>query len=805
MSALSGDSNQNDCESSWIQPSSKGLIQLAAEKSEVFWGRISKVLGNPFYTWLAALVVIVGLTVYLMRGWLFGGGVPTSARREVITELTIVWMAKQDLLRGQLLTEWNHYWFSGFPWLRYLSYPTYYAVAAVSAWGGIPLETAMVGFFFLALACSALAMFGYLNRLLGDWRPALIGALIYEAFPYHNHVGVETWIHAAFWAFLPLALWLVELSRADGKRHLHYQLLGGAVLGLFPVVSSEYALLTVPFVVLYVAFREWDDIRNGRRTWRQAIAGFLAMGLTALGTSCFFVLPAVLEVSYVGIHAKHGSGTTFTNQLLSDYSVTPRLVAYAIARRWHLPADGQGLPGILGSFWSVAWYPGIIVSLLCVLGLLSVRRHFAARLSLIGLLLALLMITGPTSGLNFFAHLPVLGRLSPFRGMLLVVFFASTLSAFGMAWLLRYTDRRRLGGKMSFSALLLAGAMLLVVADFGPSAGAYQTTPTYFSPEEQEAYAWLKDNARDTGQARLWEVSVWPRDDYLRTYSLSQVSMPRFSGYYDNGAPLYTWQQGAWTDLATRLHLHQVRYVLIRDSDPDMDALREQLRSFGYQVVFRATGVQIWENPKTDDYARFHETVALDVTRDFHNPFKALPEFVWRDIAMVTPASYYLDDPNTGPLNDYAYLLVDSPAAREPGNLDGLLQEVQERVLTSDRVWQLPPAIPGESSISLDQWQDGQIRLLVRAERQGVLVLSESWYPHWRVWVDDKPQQVLRADWALLGVWVEPGEHQVKFSFQRPWYVLLGFIVSGLTWLVLAQWWISGAIANFKQLSRLTM
>lgn len=90
------------------------------------------------HAWLVATAIILVLTAYLMRGWLFGGGMPTSARREGLAELTMVWMAKEDLAHGQLFTEWNRYWFGGFPWLRYLSYPLYYGVAAVSAWGGVP-------------------------------------------------------------------------------------------------------------------------------------------------------------------------------------------------------------------------------------------------------------------------------------------------------------------------------------------------------------------------------------------------------------------------------------------------------------------------------------------------------------------------------------------------------------------------------------------------------------------------------------------------------------------------------------------
>jgi len=381
------------------------------------------------------------------------------------------------------------------------------------------------------------------------------------------------------------------------------------------------------------------------------------------------------------------------------------------------------------------------------------------------------------------------------------------LAACGWAWLQRKCNGLRLGQRIPLSSILLAVALFAVVVDFAPSAGAYQSTRAYFSPEEQQAYAWLKEHAPEAQQARLWEVSVMPRDQYLRTYSLSQAPLMRFSGYYDNGAPLHAWQQGAWTDLRTRLRLQNVQYVMVRDADPDMDELREQLRSFGYRVVFGVEGVEIWENREIGDYARFHGLVALDASRDLHTPFRALPEFVWRDIAMVTLPSYYLDERAAEKIEDYDYILVDDPAAGESPGLQDLSPEAHSRMLTPDQVeWLAREAAPaagvGQGSIVLDHWRNGRLRLLVRAAEKGVLVISESWYPHWRVWVDGQPQPLLRADWASLGVWLEPGEHQVEFRFQRPWYAYLGSIISALTWMAVAAWLAHSAVDRFKRSSR---
>ena len=733
--------------------------------------------------WLVAAAVILALTTFLMRDWLIASWtpnqLPTSSRKEVLTELAIVWLFRQELLQGHILSEWNPYWFAGFPWLRYLSYPLYYALAAVSAWGGVSLESAQVAFFFLVLAASGLVMFGYLHQVLEDWRAALIGGVIYQAFPYHNHVGVETWIHAAFWAILPLILWLIELSRTRGQRRIAYLLLAGVALGCFPVISSEYAILAGPFVVLYLLLRQMTDARHGRQTWMSAIGSLILVGLVAIGISAFFVIPALAEIRYVGIHAKHGAGTTFTDQLLREYSVTPALVWYAIARRFHFTPGTEGLPGIVRSFWSIAWYPGVIPPALAALGLTGLRRRFLVKAALAGALLATLSATGPTCVLNLFTHLPVLGRLPPFRGTLLVVACLAVLAGFGMQWALRRAPRR-----WSSWTLLLA-ALLLIVIDFRPSAAAYGRTDSYFTTSERQAYAWL---AQRQSNGRLADVATLPRDQYLRSYSLSEAPIPRSAGYYDNAAPLYAWQQGAWTDLRTLLRLRDVRYVMLRHGEPGVDQFMDKLRSSGYSVAYESGNVQVWENPDTPGYAQLYGSAALDVTQDFHHSFKALPEFVWREIAMVATDSFYLDDHPLSDLQQYDYLLVDQPATRDPAAREPLLRSLGSRFVTADDLTPIDVAPTVEVSIWPHRLGYENISVEVQTPTRGVLTIAESWYPHWQVWVDGQPGQVLRVNWAFLGVWLEPGMHRVSFRFRRPWYVYAGYAITLLSLLGLITW-----------------
>lgn len=75
-------------------------------------------------------------------------------------------------------------------------------------------------------------------------------------------------------------------------------------------------------------------------------------------------------------------------------------------------------------------------------------------------------------------------------------------------------------------------------------------------------------------------------------------------------------------------------------------------------------------------------------------------------------------------------------------------------------------------------------RILLEAELNGngLLIMSENWYPGWKAFVDGKPAPVLRAYTTLRAVPVPAGTHQVEMRFD-PWTVRVGLWISLLTWI----------------------
>jgi hypothetical protein len=70
-----------------------------------------------------------------------------------------------------------------------------------------------------------------------------------------------------------------------------------------------------------------------------------------------------------------------------------------------------------------------------------------------------------------------------------------------------------------------------------------------------------------------------------------------------------------------------------------------------------------------------------------------------------------------------------------------------------------------------------------QAGAPAVLLLNDKFDPHWQVFVDGKPAELLRCNFIMRGVYLAPGAHRVEFKFtlpSDPLYVSLAAIVFGI-------------------------
>jgi hypothetical protein len=93
----------------------------------------------------------------------------------------------------------------------------------------------------------------------------------------------------------------------------------------------------------------------------------------------------------------------------------------------------------------------------------------------------------------------------------------------------------------------------------------------------------------------------------------------------------------------------------------------------------------------------------------------------------------------------------------------------------------------GSSAGTAQLLEDERERVVVETESQrpALLVLTDTWFPGWKVTVDGEEVPIHRVNYVVRGVRVPAGTHRVEFAYE-PASVRAGFAVSGLAMLTIA-------------------
>lgn len=153
----------------------------------------------------------------------------------------------------------------------------------------------------------------------------------------------------------------------------------------------------------------------------------------------------------------------------------------------------------------------------------------------------------------------------------------------------------------------------------------------------------------------------------------------------------------------------------------------------------------------------------------------------WKNLPDLETRFNFIVNPNARP---HAFVVgrasldngFDLQKALDDG-FDPLTVVYLDRELSSDE--QAGSALPGYS-ITRYENKGNEIAVDLQSDEKGILVVSEVYYPGWRVYVNDGEKEVLRADTLLRAVPVGKGSNHVRFVFQ-PRSFVIGSVLSIVT------------------------
>ena len=133
------------------------------------------------------------------------------------------------------------------------------------------------------------------------------------------------------------------------------------------------------------------------------------------------------------------------------------------------------------------------------------------------------------------------------------------------------------------------------------------------------------------------------------------------------------------------------------------------------------------------------------------------------------------------------------PQAQVISDEEGLLTELSGQTFDPRRVVLLRPA-PSQEPISYPPvprpspfiplspaYSPNAVQIAVSLDWDGFLVLSDTYYPGWRAYVDGEEKEILRANYAFRALPLESGQHTVLFKYE-PLSFKVGLAISLITW-----------------------
>jgi len=132
---------------------------------------------------------------------------------------------------------------------------------------------------------------------------------------------------------------------------------------------------------------------------------------------------------------------------------------------------------------------------------------------------------------------------------------------------------------------------------------------------------------------------------------------------------------------------------------------------------------------------------------------EALPYFYVRDVAIVQPnQEYVINFILSGAVNLDQFIILEETPPK------GISTDFENDSLSVNYTVDIVKA----------ELSAGDVEVNVTLDKHGMFIFSENYHSKWRCFVDGAEQRIYHANYLLQAVYLEPGEHNVKFQFYDP-------------------------------------
>jgi hypothetical protein len=653
--------------------------------------------------------------------------------------------AISTIVRGGELPLWNPWSDAGQPLMADPQMAIWYPPNWVLPWLvrdiGAGSLVALEAHTVLQLGLLAITTYLLGRAVIGSRLGALVAALVFAFSGLLTSYPVQQVpiVRCAVW----FPLLLLCLIRALDRFSLRWALAGGLALALAILAGHPQLLLFQLYgLALYSVYRLWELRRTPRAAVHAALLGAV-MGALGIGLAAIQLVPSL---EFLQLSDRAASSYQFTAAGFSPFEIVLDSLA----------------PRITGG---VPLYVGVLPLLLAVVAVGFVRQRLVVYFALLGAVGLLVSLGG-----NSFAH-GVLYLFAPGfalfqhqeRAIYLYVCAVALLAGYGAAWLERPL------GPSARRQLLALGRMVLA----GVAAALVVAAVLYAG--------WLL--VEGTPRAARWRVAIdWWNWFVLMLAAALAVLALRLRWRHGQGllrvaAPLLIvldlFTVGWGVNLAPRppdqvfVPSEIVRW-LQREPEPYRLDDRGVLNGNSGLVyllpsVNGAYGMFVARFSMLKTVLPPHELWRLLNVR-----FVVTREPPWPGVEVGIEEPYLEHVNRVVVLHDVLPRALVVPRGRVVSDAEalGLLREGRVDLRREVLLAEEPPAIPPEGSGQAHVVRYGANQLEVAVEATGgYLLLSEIYFPGWRAEVDGAPRPLLRANYGLRAVPLQPGDRVVRLVY----------------------------------------
>ncbi|MDP2208992.1 MAG: YfhO family protein [Bacteroidota bacterium] len=730
--------------------------------------------------WHAIVVIVVSVVIFF---------------RDILLQKAFMWedflyqyfpwryFAATSLANGELPL-WNPYTFNGMPFQADIPTATFYIPNLLLTLfvKSNKLHFYWVEFFIIIhFILAGVSMYYLLKSFKLEKAISLFGSIVFMLSGFMvTHTIHPQIIHHIAW--LPL-IFLLFKKNLD-KKSLLNTILGGLTLGHsilagFPQLSLYiFLLLFFYFLFEFVILSKVSGIKESVKIILPS-AGviFIAIAITAIQ-----IIPTIeltplsnrAEITY----EKSQEGTFHPQQIIT--LLIPKFFGEQSAQVSNYWGQGQ-----YWQYWETNFYIGIAGLLFAVFAFSIIHKNKLVLFFSIVFLFSILYALGDYFILhNFFFHnIPGFHLFrNPGRMSLLFTFSAAILSGFGLNEIIKSSNLpdnqagKKLLTKISLITIVVGGAVWGVV-----QLGLFQEHPNAQYLQEIRNIAHTQSNIMLAFAAVIAIVIfIFSRFKISTFIFIALILLIQFIDMYNFG---FNFNNGKVSP--TEYYKRTERLTSFLKTEGEKEYFRINSRQGGNMLLDRNQGM-------VDKLFLMEGYTPLGLQRaftigsswekicDLHNVKYRIQIDEERQSMGLTQSTTYL--PRAWFVYNYKVISEDEKIKEFMSRPDFDPSQV---VVLEEEI-KLPPA----QNRSWDSWKAkiisyklNSISLDVSTPDDGVLVLSEIFYPGWKAYVDGVEQNILRANWNLRAIKVKKGQYKIEIRFEpNPLYngAIISFATIGL-------------------------